>query len=254
MDAKNAIKVENLTAAYGFEVILKNINFNVSRGEIFVVAGGSGCGKSTLLKNITGLAKTVSGRVTIAGKVMSTEDGHDLSILKKIGVLFQGGALIGSMTIADNVALPIREHLDLPKKCVRDMARMKLELVGLAEYENYFPSQLSGGMKKRAALARAMALNPEILFLDEPSSGLDPPTSAEIDELILKINSDMGATMFIITHELASIFSIAKRVVMLDKKKKGIIAEGDPRFLKSNSKIPEVIKFFNSRASAAPIE
>jgi phospholipid/cholesterol/gamma-HCH transport system ATP-binding protein len=251
MNENDIIRVDHLTAAYGGEVILKDVSFAMPRGEILFVMGKSGSGKSSLLKHMIGLEPMSSGRVLIDGVAIDAGNSSDfVSLLKKIGVLFQGGALIGYMTVAENVALPIREHLDLPEKYIRDMVQMKLRLVDLDGCENRLPRQLSGGMRKRAALARAMALNPEILFLDEPSSGLDPVTSAEIDELLLRINQSMGTTLFIISHDLASIFSIARRVIMLDQNEKGIIADGDPFFLKSTSSMPEVKRFFNPKGHA----
>ena len=246
MDQKQIIRVEHLTAAYGDEVILNDVSFAIDKGEILFVLGRSGSGKSSLLKHMIGLEPISSGRVVIDGVAINAGNSSDFgSMLKKIGVLFQGGALIGHMTVAENVALPIYEHLDLSKKYIQDVVRTKLRLVGMDGYEDRLPRQLSGGMRKRAALARALALNPEILFLDEPSSGLDPVTSGEIDELLLRINRSMGTTLFVISHDLASIFSIASRVIMLDQKKRGIIAAGDPLFLKSSRDIPEVQRFFN---------
>ncbi|VEN74367.1 Polyamine ABC transporter ATP-binding protein [Candidatus Desulfarcum epimagneticum] len=248
MDETPLIRVENLTAGYGRDVILKDVSFTVSPGEIFGVIGGSGSGKSTLLKTMIGLERAMSGRVFIAGSDVSSFGGAVFfPAMKKIGVLFQGGALISSMTIAENVALPIYEHSDLPKKHAPDMARMKLRMVGLEGFEDFFPSQLSGGMRKRAALARAMALSPDILFLDEPTAGLDPVSAAEIDALIRRVNHLMGTTVVMITHDLDSVFSMARRAAMLDKKKKGFIARGDPKELMSRRDPPEVARFFNRK-------
>ncbi|MCP4108826.1 MAG: ATP-binding cassette domain-containing protein [Desulfobacteraceae bacterium] len=244
------IEVKNLVAQYGRERILDNVSFEVFEGEIFVILGGSGCGKSTLLRHLVGLNVPFSGEVVVDGNdISSCDDKTFHSTLRKIGVLFQGGALIGSMTIAENVALPISEYTELPRNAIADLVRMKLGMVGLASYENYLPAEISGGMKKRAGLARALALNPKILFLDEPSAGLDPVTSAGIDELILQINRIIGTTMVIVTHELASIFTVAQRVIMLDKTTKGIIAEGDPAKLKDSSDNPLVRQFFNREHS-----
>jgi phospholipid/cholesterol/gamma-HCH transport system ATP-binding protein len=218
----------------------------VHEGEIFVILGGSGCGKSTLLKHLIGLIRPMSGRIIIDGDDIShPDDAVYRKILRKIGVLYQSSALLGSMTLAENVALPIKEYTDLPRKSVDSMVKMKLKLVNLEGYENHLPSEISGGMKKRAGLARAMALNPKILFFDEPSAGLDPVTSAGLDNLIIHLNRILGTIMVIVTHELQSIFTVAHRVVMLDRKARGIIAEGDPRFLRDHSSNKFVREFFN---------
>ncbi len=241
------IKVENLVGGYGDTVILDNVSFDVAEGEIFVILGGSGCGKSTLLKHLIGLITPLSGEILIDGDRINDEDDKIFKrILRKIGVLYQGSALLGSMTIGENIALPIREYTDLPEESIGRMVKMKLRLVDLDGYEDYLPSELSGGMKKRAGLARAMALNPKILFFDEPSAGLDPVTSAGLDDLILNLNRILGTTMVVVTHELSSIFTIAHRIIMLDKQAKGIIAEGDPRYLKEHSYNKYVKEFFNS--------
>ena len=246
MQRKAIVKVDNLVGGYGEEVILDRVTFDVYEGEIFVILGGTGCGKSTLMKHIIGLIRPFSGRVSIDGDdVFNPDDAVYQRILRKIGVLYQSSALLGSMTLAENVALPIREYSDLPKESVDRIVRMKLKLVNLDGYENYLPSELSGGMRKRAGLARAMALNPKILFFDEPSAGLDPVTSAGLDNLIIHINRVQGTTMVIVTHELRSIFSVAQRVIMLDKETRGIIAEGDPRDLRDNSRNRLVKDFFN---------
>ena len=248
MRKKSIIKVENLVGGYGEHIILDRVSFEVYEGEIFVILGGSGCGKSTLLKHLIGLIKPVSGRIIIDGDDISNPDDivyHN--VLRKIGVLFQSAALLGSLTVAENVALPIKEYTDLPRKSVDAMVEMKLKLVNLEGYENYLPSEISGGMKKRAGLARAMALNPKILFFDEPSAGLDPVTSAGLDNLIIHLNRILGTTMVIVTHELQSIFTVAHRVVMLDGKARGIIAEGDPRYLRDHSQNVFVKEFFNPR-------
>jgi len=246
MERKAIVKVDNLVGGYGEEVILERVTFNVYEGEIFVILGGSGCGKSTLMKHIIGLIRPFSGRVIIDGDdVFNPDDAVYQRILRKIGVLYQSAALLGSMTLAENVALPIREYTDLSGESVDRIVRMKLKLVNLDGYENYLPSELSGGMRKRAGLARAMALNPKILFFDEPSAGLDPVTSGGLDNLIIHINRVQGTTMVIVTHELRSIFSVAQRVIMLDKQTRGIIAEGDPGDLRDNSRNRLVKDFFN---------
>jgi len=248
MSRKEIIKVENLTGGYGEEIILERVSFNVYEGEIFVILGGSGCGKSTLLKHLIGLIKPVSGQIIIDGDNISDEDDATYQrILRKLGVLYQNSALLGSMTLAENVALPIKEYTDLPQESVDTIVKMKLKLVNLDGYENYIPSELSGGMKKRAGLARAMALNPKILFFDEPSAGLDPVISAGLDNLIIHLNRIHGTTMVIVTHELRSIFTVAQRVIMLDRQSRGIIAEGDPIYLRDNSRNRFVKDFFNPR-------
>jgi phospholipid/cholesterol/gamma-HCH transport system ATP-binding protein len=240
------IQVRNLTAGYREAVILDNVSFDVYRGEIFIILGGSGCGKSTLLKHLIGLHHPHRGQILIDGKdVVSAEGKGLLQILRKFGVLFQSSALLGSMTIAENVALPLQEYTRLPGETIDFLVRMKLNMVGLRGYEDYLPSELSGGMKKRAGIARAMALDPEILFFDEPSAGLDPITSAGLDNLIIQLNASLGTTMVVVTHELPSIYSIAHRVIMLDKRARGIIAEGNPIELRDKSEDPFVRKFFN---------
>ena len=242
------IRVKDLVGRYGEVVILEDISFNVYEGEVFVILGGSGCGKSTLMKHIIGLIQPYSGEVTIDGDEISKGDEATLQrVFRKIGVLYQSSALLGSMTLAENVALPIKEYTDLPEESIDSMVKMKLKLVNLDGYENHLPSELSGGMRKRAGLARAMALNPKILFFDEPSAGLDPVTSAELDELIIHLNKAFGTTMVIVTHELQSIFAVAHRVIVLDKRTRGIIAEGDPKYLRDYSQNRFVKQFFNPR-------
>ncbi len=246
MNAEPVIDVRHLTVRYGSDLILDDISFSVYKNEIFVILGGSGCGKSTLMRHMIGLENPASGHVIVSGVDIVTSPEHELlSVLKKIGVLFQSSALIGSMTIGENVALPIREYTDLSEYAVAAMVKMKLSLVGLENYAHHLPSEISGGMKKRAGIARALALNPEFIFLDEPSAGLDPITAAGIDELILHINKATRATMILVTHELASIFKVAQRVIMLDKQSKKIIAQGSPQDLKNQHQHPLVYGFFN---------
>ena len=246
MNRKAVIQVRNLVARYGDDIILDRISFDVYEGEIFAVLGGSGSGKSTLLRHLLGLDRPASGEVIIDGDDISgcNEDAMQQT-LRKVGVLYQSAALFGSMTVAENVALPILEYTDLPAESVEHLVKIKLNLVNLDGYQNHLPSEISGGMKKRAGLARAMALNPKILFFDEPSAGLDPITSAELDNLIIHLNQSLGTTMVIITHELESIFAVAHRVIMLHKNTRGIIADGDPIYLRDQSRNPFVKQFFN---------
>lgn len=240
------IVVENLAMRFGDNVIFEDVGFEVRRGEIFVIVGGSGCGKSTLLKSMIGLYRPTAGRILVEGMDIAAAGEREMDrFRRKIGVLFQAGALIGSMSLAENVALPLLEQRKLTPEIAGRIVRMKLGMVGLAGYENHLPLELSGGMKKRAGLARAMALDPTILFFDEPNTGLDPVTSAELDLMIRAINRGMGTTMVMVSHDLASIMGTAHRVIMLEKDRKGILAEGDPLDLKNNSKDPKVVGFFN---------
>jgi phospholipid/cholesterol/gamma-HCH transport system ATP-binding protein len=214
---EKAIEVIGLQTHYGKREILKNISVSVPKEKTTVVLGGSGCGKSTLLKHLIGLLRPTKGKIVIGGRDIAAMEEDELNaVRKKMGVLFQGAALLNSMTVADNVALPIREHTELNESTIQIMVRMKLNLVGLSGFENFMPSQLSGGMKKRAALARAVALDPELLFFDEPSAGLDPVTAAGLDDLILKLRNVFKMTLVVVTHELPSVFTIADYVIMLD--------------------------------------
>ena len=249
------ITVENLTARFNGNTIFENVSFEVYKGEIFVILGGSGCGKSTLMKYMIGLYESTSGKVVINGIDITKADEKQLKKVRMdIGVAFQSGGLFGSMTLAENVALPLQEYTDLSPEAIHLIVKMKLGMVQLAGYENHLPAEISGGMKKRAGVARAMALDPTVFFFDEPSAGLDPITSAELDSLIRSINAGMGTTMVIVTHELQSIFSIADRIIMLDKTAKGIIAEGDPKWLKDHSTDPRVIDFFNRKVPEQEME
>jgi phospholipid/cholesterol/gamma-HCH transport system ATP-binding protein len=247
------IRVEDFTAAYDRQVILAHVNLEVYAGEVFVILGGSGCGKSTLLKHMIGLYKPAAGKILIDGEDIAAARGQKrLDILRKFGVMYQSGALFGSMTLLENVSLPLEEFTDLPPDAIRLIAMMKLQRVGLSGFANLMPSELSGGMQKRAAIARAMALDPRLLFLDELSAGLDPVTSAELDQLVLSLARSLKITFVIVTHELASIFAIADRVIMLDKQAKGIVAMGRPQELRDHSDNPMVRQFFARQASGGP--
>ncbi|MEO5959921.1 MAG: ATP-binding cassette domain-containing protein [Opitutaceae bacterium] len=239
-----AIEVEKLTCGYGGQVIVKDVTFTVGRGEIFFIIGGSGCGKSTVLRNLVGLNTPMAGIVKFFGQSFTHADtATRRALLKSFGMLFQSGALWSSLTLRQNVALPLEEYTPLTRREINEIAALKLAQVGLSSYEDYFPAEISGGMKKRAGLARALALDPEIVFFDEPSAGLDPVTSRKLDELILEVRESFGTTIVVVSHELASIFSIADRVILFDRTAQGIIAEGKPGELAENSRDPRVSEF-----------
>jgi phospholipid/cholesterol/gamma-HCH transport system ATP-binding protein len=237
------ITVSNLTMGWDDRVLQRDASFTIDRGDIFVILGGSGCGKSTLLRHLTGLATPLAGEIRVKGV-----DPKEPSLeAPKFGVMFQSGALLGSYTVGENVGLPLREWTDLPLEAVRAIVQAKLRLVGLDNTEGVLPAELSGGMKKRAAIARAMALEPDLIFLDEPSAGLDPVSAAELDELIIALNRDFGLTVVVVTHELESIFRIGSRCIMLDRESRSIIAQGDPRELRDHSTDPRVSGFFHRK-------
>ena len=239
------IRVENLRAGYNGQVVLDRISFEVYRGEVFAILGGSGSGKSTLLKHMIGLYPPAAGKILIDGQDIAAAAGEEKrAILRKFGVMYQSGALFGSMTLSENVALPLEEFTDLPPEAIRLISLMKLQRVGLSGAADRMPAELSGGMQKRGAIARAMALDPQLLFLDELSAGLDPVTSAELDQLVLNLARSLHITFVIVTHELPSIFTIADRVIMLDKQEKGIIAIGAPEDLRDHSGDARVRRFF----------
>jgi phospholipid/cholesterol/gamma-HCH transport system ATP-binding protein len=240
------IKADNITVRYGDLEVLKNVSFDINKGEIFVIVGGSGCGKSTLLRQLIGLETPASGDIFIDNQnFIEARKKERRKILNKFGVLFQSGGLFASMTLAENIKIILEANTKLTDSEMDDVVDIKLASVGLNGFRDYYPSEISGGMKKRAALARAMALDPDILFFDEPSSGLDPLTSASLDKLILEINRIFNTTMIIVTHDLASILSISQRIIMLDKSVKGIIEQGTPEYLVNLSENPAVFNFFN---------
>jgi phospholipid/cholesterol/gamma-HCH transport system ATP-binding protein len=246
-----AIQVRGLTVGYGEKVILQNLDFEVRRGEVFVILGGSGCGKSTLLKHLIGLHEPQAGEILIEGESLVTAAGEERNrLMRRFGVMYQMGALFGSLTVLENVRLPLDEFTELPAAAKDWIALSKLKIVGLANAAGKMPSELSGGMQKRAAIARAMALDPGLLFLDEPSAGLDPITSAGLDDTIRSLAANLKMTCVVVTHELPSIYQIADRVIMLDGQTKGIIATGKPAELRDTSDNPWVRQFFNREAAA----
>ncbi len=248
--ARKLVEVRDLTIGYGNRVVLERINFEVRRGEVFAVLGASGSGKSTLLKHLIGLHPPMSGDILISGTSLVRAEGEErLGILRKFGVLYQGGALFGSLTAVENVRLPLDEFTDLPEKAKDLIALSKLRLVGLEAAATQLPADLSGGMQKRAGIARAIVMDPCLLFLDEPSAGLDPITSAGLDALIRELARGLGITFVMVTHELPSIFSVADRVVVLDPRVRGIVAEGAPSWLREHAGQPWVRQFLNRQAA-----
>jgi phospholipid/cholesterol/gamma-HCH transport system ATP-binding protein len=238
------VTVRNLDMAYGDFVIQRDLNFTIRRGDIFIIMGGSGCGKSTLLKHLVGLMAPARGDVLYGQQdFWKAEPAEQAKLMHRFGILYQSGALWSSMTLAENVTLPLGEFTDLKPAEMRRIASLKLALVGLAGFEDFYPSEISGGMRKRAGLARAMALDPEILFFDEPSAGLDPISSRLLDDLILELRDSLGATIAVVTHELASIFAIGNSSVFLDADTKTMIAQGDPKTLRDECPDPKVRNF-----------
>ncbi len=244
METRPAIRVQDLTMAYGSFVLQRDLSFTVAHGDIFVIMGGSGCGKSTLMRHLIGLKPPAAGSVWYgADNFWELDEEGRAAVVRRAGVLYQSGALWSSMTLQENVALPLQHYTDLPEAVISELVGFKLSLVGLAGFESFYPAQLSGGMRKRAALARAIALDPDFLFFDEPSAGLDPISARNLDELILELRESLGATVVIVTHELASIYAIATNSVFLDSEARTMLAVGDPKRLVQECEDPTVINF-----------
>jgi len=238
------IEVRDLTMAYGSYVIQRDLNFTINRGDVFIIMGGSGCGKSTLLRHMVGLKEPDQGQVFYKGVDFWAADSEQRNdLMRRFGILYQSGALWSSLTLGENIALPLEEYTDLSSRTIQELVDLKLALVGLAGFGNFYPAEISGGMRKRAGLARAMALDPDVLFLDEPSAGLDPISAQRLDDLILEIKEGLGSTVVVVTHELASIFSIGSNSVFLDADTKTMIASGDPNVLLAESQNPKVRSF-----------
>lgn len=249
------ITVRDLTMAYGDFVIQRELNFTINRGDIFLIMGGSGCGKSTIMRGLIGLKEPAQGEVIVNGvNFWRAESAERDRMMRNFGVLYQGGALWSSMTLAENVALPLEEYTDLSPSQIHEVVALKLSLVGLAGFEEFYPAEISGGMQKRAGLARAMALDPEVLFFDEPSAGLDPISSRLLDDLILELRDSLGATVVIVTHELASIFAIGNNSIFLDPETRTMIASGDPKKLLAESEDPKVQNFLTRGGKLAKAE
>jgi phospholipid/cholesterol/gamma-HCH transport system ATP-binding protein len=238
------IRVKDLTMAYGDFVVMHDLTFNINRADIFIIMGGSGCGKSTMMTILTGLKAPAKGEVYYGDVNFWGGDPETrIRIIRKAGVMYQSGALWSSMTLAENVALPLGEYTDLNARQIQEVVQLKLALVGLAGFEEFYPSEISGGMQKRAGLARAMALDPEILFFDEPSAGLDPVSARRLDDLILELRDSLGTTIVVVTHELASIFTIGNNSVFLDASQRTMTATGDPKQLLAETKDPVLHEF-----------
>ncbi len=243
------ISVKDLDMGYGTFILMRNLNFAVNRGDVFIIMGGSGCGKSTLLKILIGLKEPSRGQVFYNGVSFWEMESYERErIMKRFGILYQSGALWSSMTLAENVALPLEQYTDLKPPQIREVVSLKLSLVGLGGFDNFYPSEISGGMRKRAGLARAMALDPDILFFDEPSAGLDPVSARLLDDLILELRDSLGSTIVVVTHELASIFAIGNNSIYLDVDSGTMTASGDPKKLLAESKDPRVRKFLTRGA------
>jgi len=240
------IIVEDVTMAFGSFVVQRDLNFRINRNDIFIIMGGSGCGKSTVMRALIGLQAPAKGRIWVEGKsIWEISDSACRDVMRSAGVVFQSGGLWSSMTLAENIGLPLGEYTELNAKEIDEIARLKLALVGLSGFEDFYPSEISGGMQRRAGVARALALDPRILFLDEPSAGLDPISSERLDQLILELRDSLGATIIVVTHELASIFTIGNNCVFLDPESKTQIATGDPNWLRDHSDHPTVREFLN---------
>ncbi len=238
------IEIRGMDMGYGSFVLMRDLNFTVSKGDIFIVMGGSGCGKSTLMKILVGLKEPLRGQVSYDGKSFWDTDPEEREkTMRRFGILYQSGALWSSMTLAENIALPLEQYTNLKPVQIREIASLKLALVGLEGFEDFYPSEISGGMRKRAGLARAMALDADILFFDEPSAGLDPISASLLDDLILQLRESLGATVVIVTHELASIFAVGNNSIYLDTETGTMTASGDPKKLLVESKDPNVINF-----------
>ncbi|MDD5196277.1 MAG: ATP-binding cassette domain-containing protein [Candidatus Omnitrophota bacterium] len=241
---KPVIEVRNLDLSYADYAVMRNLNFSVNKGEIFIVMGGSGCGKSTLLKVLIGLKEPLKGEVLYDGiNFWQQDEAVQQKMMRRFGVLYQGGALWSSFTLGENIALPLQLYTSLSAGQIQEVVELKLALVGLSGYAGFYPSEISGGMCKRAALARAIALDPDIIFFDEPSAGLDPLSARMLDDLILQLKDTLGATIIVVTHELASIFSVGDNAALLDTESKSMIAIGNPKNLLANSSDPRVIRF-----------
>lgn len=244
------IIVKNLTIAYGDFVLLKNMNFSINKGDVFIIMGGSGCGKSSLLKVLTGLTPISKGDIFIDGiNIASAPQEQKDSLMRRCGILYQSGALFSSMTLAENIALPLQQYTEYSPKLIQELVELKLALVGLYGFGEFYPAEISGGMKKRAGLARALALDPEVVYFDEPSAGLDPISSKLLDDLILDINKSLGTTIVVVTHELESIFSIGNNSIFLDAEKREIGAYGNPHLLLKNPPNKTVYNFLTRGGS-----
>jgi len=248
------ISVRDLTMAYGSFVVMKDLNFDIQEKDIFIIMGGSGCGKSTLLRHLIGLREPATGNVFYEGENFTAIAPDDREkFIRRFGVMYQSGALWSSMTLAENIAMPLEEHTKLPARTIQEIVSYKLALVGLSGYEDYYPSQVSGGMNKRAGIARAMALDPDILFLDEPGAGLDPLSSRRLDDLILRLRDSLGSTVVIVTHELASIFAVANNSIFLDTATRTQGAVGNPTELRDHSDNPAVRRFLRRGEEETPL-